>query len=178
MLENLGREFYFARHGETAYNARGVVTGACDIPLNEKGIVQAKEAASLVKYLHIASCITSPLERAIQTAQYMLENTVTITPIPALYERHWGKLEGTPKENLDKYSFSDYEVETWEGFVERTILALAEIRLTAPVLIVAHSGTFRALNDYLCIKAVKKPVRNAWPYKFYLNDSGWQVTIV
>ena len=38
--------FYFTRHGETEWNVKKKIQGTTDIPLDEKGIQQAKRAAA------------------------------------------------------------------------------------------------------------------------------------
>ena len=43
--------FYALRHGQTDYNARGRVCGRTDLPLNEEGVRQAKEAAGALRAL-------------------------------------------------------------------------------------------------------------------------------
>ena len=37
--------FYFTRHGETEWNVKKKIQGTTDIPLDEKGIQQAKRLA-------------------------------------------------------------------------------------------------------------------------------------
>ena len=39
---------YLMRHGQTLFNARGKIQGACDSPLTELGIQQAQHAARKV----------------------------------------------------------------------------------------------------------------------------------
>ena len=39
------RAFWFLRHGETAWNADGLAQGNVDVPLNDRGVAQAREAA-------------------------------------------------------------------------------------------------------------------------------------
>lgn len=60
------------RHGESQANARGVVEGGDgDSPLSELGIQQAAKAAShvITTHPHIDAIYSSPLRRALQTAQ-------------------------------------------------------------------------------------------------------------
>ena len=38
------KTFYLMRHGKTLFNVRRKIQGACDSPLTEQGIIQAKEA--------------------------------------------------------------------------------------------------------------------------------------
>jgi broad specificity phosphatase PhoE len=175
----LANNFYFARHGETDYNARGVVTGVADIPLNDRGIEQARAAAHMVQSLGVTACFTSPLIRAVHTAELLFEGSnISINSVPMLYERHWGELEGSSKEYLDDYDFVEKKVENWDDFCKRTADALKSIKVTAPVFVVAHSGTYRALCQYLQINVKKEPVRNVWPYRFYKEDNEWKVEVV
>ncbi|MEA2443033.1 MAG: 2,3-bisphosphoglycerate-dependent phosphoglycerate mutase, partial [Thermoleophilales bacterium] len=54
---------YLARHGETDDNARGVVQGWVDTPLNDRGREQARMLADRVADLGIAAIWTSQLAR-------------------------------------------------------------------------------------------------------------------
>ena len=67
MLPLIG--FWFLRHGETDWNARGLSQGAVDVPLNANGEMQAVRAAELLADAGIASIVSSPLARARRTAE-------------------------------------------------------------------------------------------------------------
>ena len=179
MSKIFGDRFYFARHGETENNALGLVTGTRDVPLNDVGKKQATRARHCVSTLGIKSCVCSPLKRAVDTAELMLQTTeVTPIPIDGIKERDWGKLECIDKNQLDNFAFANMGVEIWDDFVKRNIEALVSLSIENPFFIVAHSGTFRALCDYLRINIEKKPVLNAWPYIFFKTNSVWNVTVV
>ncbi|WP_270216334.1 histidine phosphatase family protein [Enterococcus lactis] len=62
---------YVTRHGETTWNAQGLVCGRADVPLTEKGQMQAQALAEKVVDLPvpITKIIHSPLQRARDTAQ-------------------------------------------------------------------------------------------------------------
>ncbi|WP_051793276.1 histidine phosphatase family protein [Kibdelosporangium aridum] len=60
---------YLARHGQTAYNAIGRFQGQLDVPLDETGLLQAKELAVKVADLGLVALWSSPLARARQTAE-------------------------------------------------------------------------------------------------------------
>ena len=55
------------RHGQTDFNAQGRLQGRVDNPLNDIGIQQAKRAAEAIG--PVDEIISSPLQRAIQTAE-------------------------------------------------------------------------------------------------------------
>src|SRR5215472_10274815 len=61
--------FWFLRHGETDWNARGISQGNVDIPLNATGLAQARSAAERLRNRGIASIVASPLSRARVTAE-------------------------------------------------------------------------------------------------------------
>ena len=47
------KTFYITRHGQTLFNAQSKIQGACDSPLTELGIKQAKIAGEHLKDLNI-----------------------------------------------------------------------------------------------------------------------------
>ena len=65
---------YLVRHGETAANTAGVWQGA-DEALNNTGLKQAEIMASRVQKLPVEVVYTSPMLRARQTAEVLVENT-------------------------------------------------------------------------------------------------------
>ena len=62
---------YFARHGETDWNALQHIQGSRDIPLNAAGRAQAQLLADRLadEHAHIVRVYTSPLCRAVETAR-------------------------------------------------------------------------------------------------------------
>lgn len=61
--------FILFRHGQTDYNLAERLHGRLDIPLNETGRVQAEMLAEKLKKYHMEVIFSSPLQRAVQTAQ-------------------------------------------------------------------------------------------------------------
>ena len=68
-------KIYVIRHGETDANKNGVLQGSSNWPLNEDGIKLAKITGEKMKDIKFDVCFSSPLDRAKQTAQLVLENS-------------------------------------------------------------------------------------------------------
>ena len=64
---------YWMRHGETDWNRIGKIQGCTDIPLNDRGREQAREAARLLRGTEFDAAWCSPLSRAQETARLVLE---------------------------------------------------------------------------------------------------------
>ena len=64
---------YIVRHGETDWNKARKIQGQSDIPLNEFGRHLARETAKGLADVHFDLCFTSPLSRAKETAQIILD---------------------------------------------------------------------------------------------------------
>ena len=63
-------KLYVARHGETEWNSRDIISGVTDIELSEKGRSQARELAEKIsaENTDIGVIICSPMKRAGHTA--------------------------------------------------------------------------------------------------------------
>lgn len=88
------------RHGETEYNADGLTLGRHDAPLNERGRAQADALAASFRDAP-AAIYSSPLERAVTTAQKISEQTGVAFEIePGLIEMDVGELEHLTRDQL------------------------------------------------------------------------------
>lgn len=86
---------YIIRHGKTEWNEIHKLQGRTDIPLNEEGRAMAREAADRYKDIHFDICFCSPLVRARETAEILLEGRdVPITFDDRLIEMSFGIYEG------------------------------------------------------------------------------------
>lgn len=65
---------YFIRHGKTDWNERGLLQGVSDVPLNENGIRDAASAREFLKEIPFDFCISSPLKRALKTAEIIIDD--------------------------------------------------------------------------------------------------------
>lgn len=106
------------RHGESLWNQENRFTGWTDVDLSEKGILEAKNAATLLKEkdLQFDMVFTSVLKRAIRTLGIILYETDQMwlpeTRAWQLNERHYGALQGLNKsETVDK--FGEKQVFIW-----------------------------------------------------------------
>lgn len=106
------------RHGESTWNKENRFTGWTDVPLSDKGVLEASEAGRLLKkegYV-FDKAYTSVLKRAIKTLWCVLEE-MDLMWIPVdlswrLNERHYGVLQGLNKaETAAKYG--EDQVKIW-----------------------------------------------------------------
>lgn len=86
---------YIIRHGKTDWNAEYRLQGRTDIHLNEEGRQMARDAAIEYKDINFDVCYCSPLVRARETAELLLEGRdVPIIPDERLIEMAFGCFEG------------------------------------------------------------------------------------
>ena len=88
-------KIYLVRHGETLWNKEEVFRGRKDIPLNETGRLQAEKVGAYFAGIPLGRIVSSPLERAAQTAQAI------------------GKTTGIPVETTEE--LTDINFGVWEG---------------------------------------------------------------
>ena len=96
------------RHGETLWNKEGRVQGTSDIELSDIGTNQAGLLASSLKNQHIEVIYSSPLKRALKTAQIINEfHSLHIHTCKELMEMDQGIFEGLSFKELmnDKKDF-------------------------------------------------------------------------
>jgi broad specificity phosphatase PhoE len=60
---------YLARHGETAWSLSGQHTGLIDLPLTERGELNAHSLGRRLQGITFAKVLTSPLKRAVRTCE-------------------------------------------------------------------------------------------------------------
>jgi probable phosphoglycerate mutase len=88
--------FALIRHGQTDWNAQRRLQGSTDIPLNEVGRGQARDAVAALSGYQWDAVVSSPLSRAAETADLIAAGLgLSVTRrIPELTERHFGPAEG------------------------------------------------------------------------------------
>lgn len=83
------------RHGQTVYNLERRYAGTIDVPLNEKGIEDARNASHRLMDYEFDIVISSKLRRAIQTAELLIDGRkLPIVPNELCNERDYGKMQG------------------------------------------------------------------------------------
>ena len=159
---------YYIRHGETAWNAEGRFQGSRDIPLNERGRVQATAAGEILRDLiardarpaHHFGYVSSPLGRA-RTTMALLRGSLGL-PVEGYAIEHrlreigWGDWEGLTIPEMqahdpvtfaarrkDRWGITAPKGETYAEVATRMHAWLHE--LTSDTVAVAHGGTMRAL---------------------------------
>jgi broad specificity phosphatase PhoE len=85
-------DLLLVRHGETEWSVSGQHTSWTDLPLTQHGEEQAKSLAPLLSDRTFALALTSPLGRAIRTAE--LAGITGAAPDPDLHEWDYGAYEG------------------------------------------------------------------------------------
>lgn len=99
------------RHGQTQHNVKGIISGHSDTPINDTGHKQAHLMAKRVKeQFPIDVIYASPLQRAMQTAQYLAQEVdLPIQPHPDLIEFSFGELSDQPLSELQKRNPTLYQ---------------------------------------------------------------------
>ena len=100
-----GRRF-LVRHGQDVSGERGEANGLLNPPLTKWGKRQAEKAGEILKPHNIHVIISSPLERAFQTARIIARRTGarTLLDDTGLYEMDYGMLNGWKKGEIIKFA--------------------------------------------------------------------------
>ncbi len=84
-----------ARHGETPWNREGRFQGQNDIGLSDAGLAQARETAAALEDIEVAAICSSPLARALQTAEIIAHGrSMPVILVDELKEMSEGVIEG------------------------------------------------------------------------------------
>lgn len=141
---------YILRHGQTNFNFEGRFQGRVDTTLNEIGIKQVEEAAIELRNINFDVVISSPLTRAIQTAEKVTNQEIQLDD--RIIERSFGLLEG--KFSVPDYeeNFEKYKIEPMESLIKRVNEFLDDIKTKYSekqnVLVVAHEAVAQVIEAY------------------------------
>jgi broad specificity phosphatase PhoE len=104
-----GPVLYLARHGETDFNMKRIFQGRSDIPLNEKGLNQARALKKLLETVPLTRAYVSPLNRAMTTASIVLEGRDIVPVVEGrLIEIDFGAWEAVPEVEVKERWVDDY----------------------------------------------------------------------
>src|SRR5512133_802321 len=111
------------RHGESDWNAKNLFTGWVDVPLSEKGLVEASRGGELLTAAGVTPEVvhTSLLRRAISTANLALDacdrHWIPVRRSWRLNERHYGALQGKNKKQV-RQEYGDEAFGAWRRSYE------------------------------------------------------------
>ncbi len=91
-------ELILIRHGETEWSRTGQYGGRTDLPLTDAGVVAGKALAPALARRHLVAAFSSPLSRAMRTAE--LAGLTRVEPDPDLLEWDYGGYEGVTEEQI------------------------------------------------------------------------------
>ena len=142
------------RHGETDYNAKGIMQGKTNTILNQNGINNALKIREELEKYNIDYVISSPLKRAVQTASIVCDKPMFLDD--RLTERDLGLYEGKDISTYDSKKYGNIKnvctengVEAITDVIERTFDLLDEIvTLDKTVLLVSHSAVLKVVPYY------------------------------
>ncbi len=146
-------KIYLIRHGETAWNKESRIQGREDVPLCAEGLDQAKSVAESFMNVPLAAVVTSPLSRALTTAE-MIGKTVNapVYPEEDLTERDFGSVSGKVVDIFNPERYAD-DLEPLDDVAARALNVLRRYAetLKADFAAVSHGGTINAV-----LRAVSK----------------------
>jgi probable phosphoglycerate mutase len=165
------------RHGKTDWNAQNKLQGRTDIPLNDEGRRMAEEAGKRYADIHFDVCYCSPLIRAKETAEIVLQGrNVPIITDERLIEMSFGIYEGIDNiyqavdspinvlfQHPEKYTTSVGNAESLDELYQRTGAFLHEViepqmRQGKDILIMGHG----AMNSSIVCQVRKLPREEFW----------------
>jgi broad specificity phosphatase PhoE len=176
------------RHGQTDWNIDFRLQGVTDIPLNETGIAQARDAAAVIDPNDWDMIITSPLSRARATAEIVAEvngfGEALVEPL--LLERSFGEAEGMSHEEW-RAKYSDTNLvpggESLSDLEARATLlleTLANNHRGKRVLAVSHGALIRKLLRIVSDGEFPRDgerLGNASMSVFVHDEFGWRIDL-
>jgi alpha-ribazole phosphatase len=186
-------ELVIVRHGRTQSNKRFTYCGWTDIELDEEGISQAKRARDRLKGLKVDGIFSSPLKRALKTAEIINENfDMPITCSGSLKERNFGAWEDLQyKEICEKFPEQVKLLEKdWMNYCtqggESAMHFYSRVTGFISDLINSKQGTFLIITHLGCIRNIVSHllgmgIEGSWRFRvdncgitrIQVNDEGY-----
>ena len=94
-----GYRISILRHGKTSANEDGIYIGKTDLPLSEAGKEELRELYETHEYPKVQKVYTSPLERAVQSAEILFPDR-EMEEVDDLREMDFGVFEGIELKDL------------------------------------------------------------------------------
>jgi broad specificity phosphatase PhoE len=159
-------QVYLVRHGESEGNAQSIHQDA-RVGLSARGIQQARSLAQRFAAASIDAIVSSPFERALQTATFIgetIHKPVSVSPLLVEIKRPT-EIEGRPMEDADVVAIKNRILQNWhdpdwrhsdeETFFDLRARAIEALRFITgqpwdTVLIVTHGQFMRLL---VCVMA-------------------------
>lgn len=158
---------FFARHAQTDWNQQGRTQGERDIPLNARGIEQARSIKTLLQPLPIKQVICSSLKRASKTAELALEGL----PYPIYSNHHWREFSVAEQQALtiDHSDPQRLKQNRIDLALKAQWLALHNQKVDS--LLVSHGAVFESLCRSLQMPIIE--IANASIWQIYRRDRQW-----
>jgi probable phosphoglycerate mutase len=156
-----------ARHGETDWNIAGILQGWIDVAINDQGRRQAYELVAGFAGSGFTCIYSSPLVRALETAQIIARSLRLPSPVchDGLRERNFGAIQGIPKAELAELNpvllqqilkrnpatFFE-QGETMDEFADRVLAAvesIAETHSGERVLVITHGWVMDVITRHI-----------------------------
>ena len=156
------RCLYLVRHGETTGESSIRYHGRNDVPLSDLGRAQVARLRSLVGHVPFSAVVHSPLSRAVESAQILLESLQrepgVVETAPDLTEVDFGAIEGLTAQEIAAELPEWYAAwqggtasgfpggEAFDGFRQRIFAAFDGLLARHPkghVLVVVHKGVIK-----------------------------------
>jgi broad specificity phosphatase PhoE len=141
---------YLARHGQTPLNESDVLRGLADPALDETGRDQACRLGAALGPRHLSVIISSPLLRAVQTAQPIAQRAgLDVETDQCLVDRDYGPWTGISRKSvIDRWGSVDDApgVEPKAAVRERAVAGLTDIARHyrgGTVVVVSHDAVNR-----------------------------------
>ena len=153
----------FLRHGQAENNTKKILAGRSpNVNLTQTGLEQAEQAGEMLKSLNISAIYTSPIDRALQTAQIVSKHCgLEVVTDDRLIELDMGKFTMMPyNESFEKHGnvflkfyqgsdeVSENEVETFSQ-VQKRVTEMVDSILNKHkdenVVLVTHMDPIKAM---------------------------------
>lgn len=149
---------YVTRHGQTSWNLEQKICGRTDIGLTETGLEQARQLALLAEGKGIGMILSSPLKRAMDTAQAPADRLgLKVQTDDRLLEWDYGTYEGTDRNNpafrqaKEQFACRLPQGESLLEVTARVYGLLDQLKarhLSQNLLMVTHGGICRVIRSY------------------------------
>ena len=172
-------KLWFETHSTSVDNERGIASGHRDVPLSQRGLIQACELGIRYSEHRLGMVYTSDLMRASFTVEIAFARRELPRKQDArLRECDYGAWSGCPVEQLEsaRLAFVDEPFPGGESFrdvVRRVEQFLNELCSGGEsVLVVAHRAPWYALENLIRGRDLKELVTSAWKWQ-----PGWEYDV-